>query len=128
MNSSMTTSGSSASLSPASSSERSANPSTQGGSREDDLRRALRHHARALKALRGSAYETLSEPTRRQLITKLEHDWSELKDRLRELNASRPDSHTDTADGSSDATAESVSSTPRDNDRWMRQLTTRFRS
>ena len=84
MKSSMSSSGSSASLSLSSSPE-SASEVSAAGFREDDLRRALRHHARALKALRGSAYETLSEATRSELITKLENDWSDLKQRLRRL-------------------------------------------
>jgi len=81
MNLSMSTSGSAAAFSLPASSD--SNQSSDG-SREDDLRRALRHHARALKALRGSAYETLSEATRSTLIEKLERDWAELKCRLRE--------------------------------------------
>ncbi|PEN15286.1 hypothetical protein CRI94_03125 [Longibacter salinarum] len=56
--------------------------------REDDVRRALRHHARALRALRGSAYETLSDATRSRLIEKLENDWAELKSRLRSMRNS----------------------------------------
>jgi len=83
----------SASTSPPASSFQLSLPSATGSSgtgdswREDDLRRALRHHARALSALRGSAYETLSETTRRQLIDKLENDWDELKQRLRSIQS-----------------------------------------
>ncbi|NBC84707.1 MAG: hypothetical protein GVY25_00765 [Bacteroidetes bacterium] len=83
----------SASTSPPASSLQLSLPSATGSSgtvdswREDDLRRALRHHARALRALRGSAYETLSETTRRQLIDKLENDWDELKKRLRSIQS-----------------------------------------
>lgn len=129
----MSTSGSAASFSLTSSSERAAPPSAEG-SREDDLRRALRHHARALRALRGSAYETLSEATRSELITKLESDWSELKQRLRQLNAASTGSNGGSNRGTSVRSDEPTEGAfadppaPPDNDSWMQRLTSGFRS
>ena len=39
---------------------------------EDELRRARKHHRRALKALREDTYEALSEETREQLVRRLQ--------------------------------------------------------
>lgn len=39
-----------------------------------DLRRARRHHRRALEALRNGCYEALGEDTRNQLIGRLQTD------------------------------------------------------
>jgi len=106
----MSTSGSAATFSLPVSSDSSR---SSDGSREDDLRRALRHHARALKALRGSAYETLSEATRSTLIEKLERDWTELKSRLRR-HRNEDDSVVETSTESSEAGS--------DEGGWMHRL------
>jgi hypothetical protein len=94
--------------------------------REDDLRRALRHHTRALRALRGSAYETLSDATRRQLIEKLENDWAELKRRLRAMGGS-PERASVRRAATSHASSSARDDNTDDRRSWMERITSSLR-
>lgn len=55
-----------------------------------DLRRARRHHRRALAALEDGSYETLADDTRSQLVTRLRTDLEALDRALNQLDASGP--------------------------------------
>jgi hypothetical protein len=49
----------------------------------DELRRARKHHRRALKALRSGAYEALSDGTREQLLERFHVNLQALNSALR---------------------------------------------
>ena len=51
-----------------------------------DLRRARRHHRRALAALENGSYETLADDTRSQLVTRLRADLEALDRALNQLD------------------------------------------
>lgn len=69
------------------------------GRPEDELRRARKHHRRALKALRDGAYEALSEETRERLTNQFRSGLRALNQALDEAGASNPD------DGTSSSTS-----------------------
>lgn len=67
---------------------------------EDELRRARKHHRRALKALHENAYEALPEDTRERLIRRLQTNLTALNAAL-ETEASDDESPTSTRSSSS---------------------------
>mgnify|MGYP006286517921 CR=1 len=56
----------------------------------EDLRRARRHHRRALEALRNGCYEALCEDTRSVLIGRLQADLDALNRVLRRASSGSP--------------------------------------
>ena len=62
-----------------------------------DLRRARRHHRRALSALERGSYETLADDTRTRLVDRLRTDLEALDRALNQIDASRASLPDDTA-------------------------------
>ena len=69
----------------------------------DELRRARTHHRRALEALRGGAYESLSAETRAQLVQRFRINMKALNEAL--------DEALDDSDASADSSPRTSSST-----------------